>query len=110
VLGAADDDPVAGAIVDRLAGEVVAMARVAMRRLGRSDCEVVLGGGVLRAGHRRLHAAIDAGLPGARVVIASEAPVVGAALMALDMIGPDDGVEERLRRELDNHVRDNGHG
>ena len=30
--------------------------------------------------------------------------------MALDMIGPDDGVEERLRRELDNHVRDNGHG
>jgi len=110
VLGAADDDPVAGAIVDRLAGEVVAMARVAMRRLGRWDCEVVLGGGVLRAGHRRLHAAIDAGLPGARVVIAAEAPVVGAALMALDMIGPDDGVEERLRRELDNHVRDDGHG
>ena len=110
VLSAADEDPVAGAIVDRLAGEVVAMARVAMRRLARSDCEVVLGGGMLRAGHRRLHAAIDAGLPGARVVIAAEAPVVGAALMALDMIGPDDGVEERLRRELDNHVRDNGHG
>jgi len=110
VLGAAGEDAVAGAIVDRLAGEVVAMARVAMRRLARSDCEVVLGGGVLRAGHRRLHAAIEAGLPGARVVVAAEAPVVGAALMALDMIGPDDGVEERLRRELDNHVRDNGHG
>jgi N-acetylglucosamine kinase-like BadF-type ATPase len=110
VLGAADEDVVAGAIADRLAGEVVAMARVAMRRLGRSDCEVVLGGGVLRAGHQRLHAAIADGLPGARVVIAAEAPVVGAALMALDMVGGDGGAEERLRRELDNHVRDNGHG
>jgi N-acetylglucosamine kinase-like BadF-type ATPase len=110
VLSVADEDAVAGAIADRLAGEVVAMARVAMRRLGRSDCDVVLGGGVLRAGHRRLHAAITDGLPGARVVVAAEAPVVGAALMALDMVGADGGAEERLRRELDNHVRDNGHG
>jgi N-acetylglucosamine kinase-like BadF-type ATPase len=109
VLRAADEDAVAGAIVDRLAGEVVAMARVAMRRLGRADCEVVLGGGVLRGGHRRLHAAITEGLAGARVVVAEQPPVIGAALLALDMVGAEDGAEERLRRELDYHVRDNGH-
>jgi hypothetical protein len=110
VLSVADEDGVAGAMVDRLAAEVVGMARVAMGRIGRDDCEVVLGGGVLRAGHRRLHTAITDGLARARVVVAEQAPVIGAALMALDMVGADDGAEERLRRELENQVRDNGNG
>jgi len=110
VLSVADEDGVAGAMVDRLAAEVVGMARVAMGRIGRDDCEVVLGGGMLRARHRRLHATITEGLAGARVVVAEQAPVIGAALLALDMVGADAGAEERLRRELDNDVRENGHG
>jgi N-acetylglucosamine kinase-like BadF-type ATPase len=111
-LHAADDDAVAGDLADRLAAEVVGMARVAIERLElRGDpVEVVLGGGVLRARHRRLHAAITEGLAGARVVVAEEAPVVGAALMALDMLGADDRAERRLRRELEHHVRSNGDG
>ena len=110
VLDAADEDTVAGAVVDRLAAEVVAMAGVAIARLGQPDTEVVLGGGVLRARNPRLLAAITTGLAGARVVVADEAPVIGAALMALDMLGASNGAEERLRRELDNQVRNNGHG
>ena len=53
---AADGDPVAGALVDRLADEVVAMATVALDRLGLLDEEtpVLLGGGVLAARHARL--------------------------------------------------------
>jgi N-acetylglucosamine kinase-like BadF-type ATPase len=111
-LRAADEDAVAGDLADRLAAEVVGMARVAIERLGLRGqaVEVVLGGGVLRARHPRLHAAITEGLAGARVIVAEEAPVVGAALMALDMLGADDGAEERLRRELEHHVRSNGHG
>jgi N-acetylglucosamine kinase-like BadF-type ATPase len=111
-LRAADEDAVAGALADRLAAEVVGMARVAIERLGLGGdaVEVVLGGGVLRARHPRLHAAITEGLSGARVVVAEEAPVVGAALMALDMLGADDRAEQRLRRELEHHVRSNGHG
>jgi N-acetylglucosamine kinase-like BadF-type ATPase len=110
VLRVADEDEVAGALVDRLAAEVVGMAGVAMKRLGRPDAEVVLGGGVLRSRQPRLLAAIRDGLAGARVVVADEAPVVGAALMALDMLGADGGAEARLRRELEHHVRNNGHG
>jgi N-acetylglucosamine kinase-like BadF-type ATPase len=110
VLRVADEDAVAGALVDRLAEEVVRMASVAVDRLGRPDAEVVLGGGMLRSEHPRLLAAITRGLAGARVVVADEAPVVGAALMALDMLGGDRGAQERLRRELDHHVKDNGHG
>jgi N-acetylglucosamine kinase-like BadF-type ATPase len=111
-LRAADEDAVAGDLAERLAAEVVGMARVAIERLGLGGdtVEVVLGGGVLRARHPRLHAAITEGLAGARVVVAEEAPVVGAALMALDMLGADDRAEERLRRELEHHVRSNGHG
>ena len=110
LLAAADEDAVAAEVVDRLAAEVAGIARVTIERLGRPDAEVVLGGGVLRSRHPRLLAGISDGLPGASVVVADEAPVVGAALMALDMVGGADGAEERLRRELDDQVRSNGHG
>jgi len=111
-LRAADEDAVAAALADRLAAEVAGMARVAIARLGLAgeEVEVVLGGGVLRARHPRLHAAIARGLAGVQVVVADEAPVVGAALLALDMLGADRGAEERLRRELDHHLRSDGDG
>jgi len=85
---------------------VVALARVALTRLGleRLPCEVVLGGGLLRAGDERLQAAIVAGLREVGDEIAVHTtdapPVVGAALLGLDWLGADDGAKERARREL----------
>jgi N-acetylglucosamine kinase-like BadF-type ATPase len=116
VLAAAAEDAVARALVERLAAEIVALAGVAIDRLGLGGdaVDVVLGGGVIRARDARLEGAIERGLaaraPAARMVIADGAPVIGAALMALDMLGGADGAEERLRRELEHHVRNNGHG
>ena len=69
-----------------------------------SPCEVVLGGGLLRAGDERLQAAIVAGLrevgDGIAVHTTDAPPVVGAALLGLDWLGADDGAKERARREL----------
>jgi len=90
---AADGDPVACGVVDRMAEEVVIMARVALTRLGieRVEAEVVLGGGVLRAQPPVLmeriavHAAAE--IPQAVLVVAQDPPVVGAALLGLDALG-----------------------
>ena len=83
-------DPVACAVVQRQADEVVALSRVAATRLDllAERHAVVLGGGVLAARHTLLHEAILAGIaanePCADVTVATDAPVVGAALLALD--------------------------
>jgi hypothetical protein len=106
VFAEAGDDPAAAAIVDRLAAEVVALARVALTRLGleHEPVEVVLGGGLLRAGDARLQAAIAAGLAevgDAITVHTTDAPpVVGAALLGLDRLGVGEASKERARREL----------
>jgi N-acetylglucosamine kinase-like BadF-type ATPase len=106
VFAEAGDDPAAAAIVDRLAAEVVALARVALTRLGleHEPVEVVLGGGLLRAGDARLQAAIAAGLAevgDAITVHTTDAPpVVGAALLGLDRLGVGEAPKERARREL----------
>ena len=57
-------DPVAVSLVQRQADEIVALAVSAMHRLDLMDdpVDVVLGGGVLTAGHALLLDAIDAGL------------------------------------------------
>ena len=64
VLAEAADDAVAAEIVQRLAAEVVALARVALKRLGltHDPAEVLLGGGVLQDADGDLLAAIDRGL------------------------------------------------
>ncbi|MER7973039.1 BadF/BadG/BcrA/BcrD ATPase family protein [Streptomyces sp. NPDC096080] len=100
---AAGGDPVARAIVDRLAREVVAMATVALTRLDllAEETPVLLGGGVLAARHPQLDDGIRELLAAkapkavARVVVAS--PVLGAALLGLDAIGADREAQERLR-------------
>jgi N-acetylglucosamine kinase-like BadF-type ATPase len=90
---AASGDAVAVALVDRLASEVVTMACALIERLGLTDAgpSVVLGGGVLTAGHEPLVAAIESGLaeraPKAHCIVADVAPVVGAALLGLDTLG-----------------------
>ncbi|MFR0352646.1 N-acetylglucosamine kinase [Streptomyces sediminimaris] len=104
---AADGDPIARAIVDRLAGEVVTMATVALTRLEllEEETPVLLGGGVLAARHPRLSdgirelLAVRAPKAVARVVTAS--PVLGAALLGLDRVGARTEVHEKVRAHFE---------
>ena len=108
---AIDGDPVARAIIDRLADELVGMAAALARRAGlvRRDPEVVLGGSVFRthdaAFHDRLRSGIVAAIPAARVVRLAAPPVAGAALIGLDRLAPsgatDPAVADRLRAALE---------
>jgi N-acetylglucosamine kinase-like BadF-type ATPase len=106
VLAEADGDPAAGEIVDRLAEEIVAFARVAATRLelAGTPLEVVLGGGLMRAANGRLQSAIADGLravgPQVAARVVSAPPIVGAALLGLDDLGADEAAHARLRREL----------
>ncbi|MFF1463500.1 N-acetylglucosamine kinase [Streptomyces sp. NPDC058330] len=96
-------DPVASALVDRLADEVVAMASVALGRLGLLDEEVpvLLGGSVLAARHPRLDERIGALLaaraPKAVIRVVAQPPVLGAGLLGLDHLGAPPEVHNRLR-------------
>ncbi|MGC3003946.1 ATPase, partial [Streptomyces sp. G35A] len=100
---AADGDPVAGAIVDRQADEVVAMATVALTRLDLLDEEtpVLLGGSVLAARHPRLTDRIRALLaeraPKAVPRVVTASPVLGAALLGLDHLAAPPPAHRRLR-------------
>ncbi|MEV7654135.1 BadF/BadG/BcrA/BcrD ATPase family protein [Streptomyces anulatus] len=102
---AAGGDPVALALVERLADEVVAMATVALRRLGllEEEVPVLLGGSVLAARHPQLDDRITellaARAPKAEVRVVSEPPVLGAALLGLDRTGAAPEVHRRLRAQ-----------
>ncbi|WP_374983126.1 N-acetylglucosamine kinase [Streptomyces fradiae] len=103
-VGAAGD-PVARALVERLADEVVTMAVVALGRLGLRDAPepvpVVLGGGVLAAGHAELNGRVTELLreraPGASPRVVEAPPVLGAALLGLDDVGARGAAGEALR-------------
>ena len=101
---ATDGDPTAVAIVRRQAGEVVALAVAAMQRLDVVDehVDVVLGGGVLTAGHDLLmdeiHRLLQERAPLASTTVVRTPPVVGAALLGLDRIGAPLAARELLRR------------
>ena len=106
VLAQSREDAVAGELVDRLAGEVVAFARVALTRLDlvSGDVEVILGGGLMRAGNGRLQTGIEEGLraigPGIVTRVVAEPPIVGAALLGLDDLGASAAARDRARAEL----------
>jgi N-acetylglucosamine kinase-like BadF-type ATPase len=106
VVAAAADDPVAAAILDRLAVEVVALARVAIRRLGLENepVDVLLGGGLLRRPAPGLLASIERGLAevGPRITVqaTSAPPILGAALLALDALDAEPSAYERVRSQL----------
>jgi N-acetylglucosamine kinase-like BadF-type ATPase len=106
VFAEAAHDAVAAGIVERLATEVVALARVAITRLdlAREPVEVLLGGGLLRAGDGRLLGAIEEGMRdvGEHVEVHRTAspPIVGAALFGLDALGADEDARARVRLEL----------
>jgi N-acetylglucosamine kinase-like BadF-type ATPase len=100
-------DEVAAGIVERLASEIVAMARVALERLELEDepAEVLLGGGLLQTGDGPLSGAVEAELqrlaPKVSVVAPSSPPIVGAALLGLDAIGATAEAQRRARDELE---------
>ena len=103
VFEAAGADPVAAAIVDRLAAEVLALVRAAIQRLELDGAavEVLLGGGMFRTGDGRLLGAIEAGVgAGVEVRVAASEPIVGAALLALDELGAGPEALARARNEL----------
>ncbi len=106
VLAEAQADPVARAIVDRLVGEVAAMARVAVTRLGleREAIEVLVGGGLLQSAAEELVASIEVALretgPAITVRSTRSPAIVGAALLGLDALRADKDAQERLRHEL----------
>jgi N-acetylglucosamine kinase-like BadF-type ATPase len=103
VLGSAAGDAVAAGIVDRLAGEVVALATAALGQLEltHEPAEVLLGGGLLQAGDGRLLDAIERGLhaigPSLSIRPTDAPPIVGAALLALDELGAGAEAQARLR-------------
>jgi len=106
LLAEASDDAVAAEIVEHLASEVVALARVALTRLEltQEPVEVLLGGGVLQDVDGDLLAAIDSGLretaPNVTVRPTASAAIVGAALLGLDTLEAGAEAQARLRREL----------
>ena len=108
VVAEAANDETAASIVARLAEEVVTMIRVALERLELQDAEaeVVLGGGLMQSGDRRLISAVASGLQElahtATVKVTSSPPVVGAALLGLDELGTGPEAQRRAREELAN--------
>lgn len=96
-------DPVARALVDRMAEEVVAMATVALTRLDLlgEETPVLLGGGVLAARHplldARIREALAAAAPKAVPRVVTAAPVLGAALLGLDHVGAPRDAHARVR-------------
>ena len=103
-------DPIARAIVDRLADELAVMAAALARRTGltRRDPEVVLAGGIFKTNDAVFHAGlaerIRAAIPNARIVRLAAPPVLGAALIGLDRLNGglrDPQVQTRLREAIE---------
>lgn len=110
ILEASDNkDAVAGLILDRQAEEIVTMAVTALKRLNLMDESVplVLGGGVLAAGHDGLLGRVEAGLaaraPLSRMEVVRSRPILGAALLTLETAGADAAAIESARAALE-HV------
>jgi N-acetylglucosamine kinase-like BadF-type ATPase len=99
---AAAGDQVARQLIARQADEVIALATITARRLDLLDRPhaVVLGGGVLTAGHALLDDAVRQGIraaaPYARILVVTDPPVLGAALSALDALGAPEAAGRRL--------------
>jgi N-acetylglucosamine kinase-like BadF-type ATPase len=97
-------DPVARQVVAKQVREIVLLAGIAARRLELVDepHTIVLGGGVLTARRPLLHEPVMSGLaaaaPLATIRIVEDRPITGAALLALDRLGP-------VSAEVDRTVR-----
>lgn len=100
---ASNGDRIAADVVRRQAAEVAALAVAALTRLELLDqpTPVVLGGGVLTAGHRMLIDGIDEELaslaPKSFTRLVTTPLVVGAGLLGLDHVAAPDSSKEQLR-------------
>lgn len=101
-----DGDAVAEAVVARLVEEIAVLVEVTVSRLEPLDgsAVVVLGGGVIRARHDTLLPLVRAKLgehvSTANIVAVTDAPVLGAALSGLDVLGAGMAAEERVADEI----------
>ncbi|WP_410605373.1 N-acetylglucosamine kinase [Amycolatopsis sp. lyj-90] len=100
---AADGDEVAQDVVGRFVEEVAVLVAVILRRLELTEetPEVILGGGVLTGVGAQVIAEIERRClkvaPRASISVVDVAPVVGAALFALDTIGAPDTAKVALK-------------
>jgi N-acetylglucosamine kinase-like BadF-type ATPase len=107
---AAAGDPVADSVVRRQVDEIVSLVTVAAGRLDLLDrpFAVVLGGGVLRAGHAALNGPVTRGIlaaaPKATVTVVDSPPVLGAALSSLDALRASPDAHTRVRAGLQARV------
>jgi len=105
---ASNGDAVAISIVDRLADEIVALAKAALSRLRlkSEQVEVVLGGGMFKQEDSRLIQRIGERLeieaPQATMVLLKESPLSGAAMLGLEMLGATSPEVSRVRTALNN--------
>jgi N-acetylglucosamine kinase-like BadF-type ATPase len=103
---AACGDAVARGLIEALADEAVALVRTCVRRLkmAQIDVDVTLGGGLFRSGDERFLGRVREGVlaaaPKARVIVLTDPPVVGAALLGLDEAGAGPRAAARVRRTL----------
>ena len=95
-----------------MADEVTALARAALTRLELCDAgaDVVLGGGLMRAAPawmlERIERLLAETAPSAKLVLAQEGPIVGAAILGLDAIGAGPDAITRARAELQQAIDD----
>ena len=103
---ASEGDRIATDLVDRQADEIAVMAGTAIRKLGMRtlDPDVVLGGGIFRTTWAPFFERIETGIretaPRARIVRLETPPVVGAAMLGLDLVGATRAAHSRTRRSL----------
>lgn len=106
VYAHAEVDPTARGILDQVADEVAAFARAALTRLELCDAgaDVVVGGGLMRAAPEwmleRIRERVHATSESATLIVAREAPIVGAAILGLDTLGSGAAAVARARTEL----------
>jgi N-acetylglucosamine kinase-like BadF-type ATPase len=107
VFAASPADHVAATIVNRLTDEVISYVAAALRRLELVDADpdVVLGGGLIRAAPpsaiERIREGVAAIAEGAHVIVAPAAPILGAALLALDDLGAGSDALARARADIE---------
>lgn len=97
-------DAVARSIVERVAEETARAAVAMLRRLGmeRDACDVVLGGGIYKAGGAMLFDLVKTRIggraPRVEVIVPTLEPVVGGAILALQKAGVE--IDEAVRGNL----------
>jgi len=107
LAAAAEGDGAAKGLVERAGSSLGTAAGLVARRLGieSQTFEVVLAGGVIRAGDRQMLMALDRELhraaPSATAVRLEVPPVVGAALRALEAVGETPSGPEHLRLSME---------